>query len=236
MLKRLSTFPLIKHLPLQRLYLAGMNGFLMLVFSNALIIASLGLSFFYTIYYVAKIAMHSSAEVVPDTWVMLLGLKLKSDIPAADFIARMDRVVSLYRNFPHIRILALGGRTGLNSLTEAHVAHAYFIASGIDDDRIIPEQKSTHTLENLQFARKLIRDNGSGKIILISNRYHLARCHAMATFMGLPHRLCAAEENFEFNLRNWLLIIKEAYHLHWYKTGQWWARMTNNKKLLARIQ
>ena len=236
MLKQLNKFPLIKYLPLQRLHSAGLEGFLMLVFSNMLIVASLGFSLLYDIYYVTRIAIRSSSDVVPDTWVMLLGLKLHADKPTTDFIVRMDRAVSLYKKFPQIRILALGGRTGPNTLTEAEVANEYFIAAGIDENRIIPEQESTHTLENLQFARKLVTDNDSGNIVLISNRYHLARCEAMVTYMGLPHKLCAAEECFDFSFRNVLLIIKEAYHLHWYKSGQWWARLSKNKKLLSRIQ
>ena len=236
MLKQLSKFPLIKYLPLQRLHSAGLEGFLMLVFSNMLIVASLGFSLLYDIYYVTRIAIRSSSDVVPDTWVMLLGLKLHADKPTTDFIVRMDRAVSLYKKFPQIRILALGGMTGSNTLTEAEVANEYFIAAGIDENRIIPEQESTHTLENLQFARKLVTDNDSGNIVLISNRYHLARCEAMVTYMGLPHKLCAAEECFDFSFHNVLLIIKEAYHLHWYKSGQWWARLSKNKKLLSRIQ
>ena len=236
MFKQLSKFPLIKYLPLQRLHSAGLEGFLILVLSNIVILVTLGLSFIYAIYYVSKVAIHSSSEVVPETWIMLLGLKLKSDTPAIDYIVRMDRVISVYKKFPHIRILALGGRTGFNKLTEAEVAKDYFISAGIDESRIISEQKSTHTLENLQFSRKLTLDNGLEKIVLISNRYHLARCQAMVTYMGLPHMLCAAEECFDFSLHNVLLIIKEAYHLHWYKSGQWWARLSKNKKLLSRIQ
>jgi uncharacterized SAM-binding protein YcdF (DUF218 family) len=236
MLKQLSNYSLIKHLRLQRWRSAGVDGFLVLIFSNLVIIASLGSTLFYSIYYVARVAIYSSAEVVPESWVIILGLQLKSDHPTTDFIARLDRGITLYKKFPQSRFLALGGRTGTNTLSEAEVARDYFVAAGIDESMIILEQESSHTLENLQFARKLIMHNNSGKIVLISNRYHLARSQAMVAYMGIPHSICAAEKCFDFGLRSWLLILKEAYHLHWYKSGRWWALVTKNKKMLARLQ
>lgn len=225
-----------KRLLLQNIHSAGIDGLFMLLLSIIIIALSLGITFLYYIYVVARTAVISPSCVKPDKWIMVLGLRLKHNKPVEDYILRMQRVITLYGKYPHCEIMALGGRTGNNDITEAEIARQYFIKSGIPQDKIMVEDASTHTLENMQFARELIQRDHDMPVALVSNRYHLARCQAIVSYMGLAHKLCAAEDSFNFNSKSIFPIIKEAFHLHWYKSGQWWAQLTKNKKMLARIQ
>jgi hypothetical protein len=58
----------------------------------------------------------------------------------------------------------------------------------------------------------------------------------MARSLGIPHRLCAAEEKLFFGPRTIGRIFIEAYHLHWYFVGRYWAAMTRNARMLERLR
>jgi len=58
----------------------------------------------------------------------------------------------------------------------------------------------------------------------------------MANSLQIKHQLCAAEERLQWSLTNLLRLLKEAYRLHWYWCGYYWAKATGNKVMLRRLQ
>ena len=101
------------------------------------------------------------------------------------------------------------------------------------DARIELENQSRHTLENLRGARKLMPYRC--KFVLITNRYHLARSHALAEGLDMHPVVCGVEPRFDLNLVTVAKLMKEALLLHWYYTGRIWATLFGNKKMLQRI-
>ena len=60
------------------------------------------------------------------------------------------------------------------------------VSMGIDESRLIIEDKSTSTRENLLFSKRIIQDFGySGKIAVATNEYHLYRATLIARQCGL---------------------------------------------------
>jgi len=124
------------------------------------------------------------------------------------------------------RIFILGGFTGKSSVTEAQVGAEYLIQKGVDEKKIHREESSRHTFENLVCVRDLLARSGTDVPVIISNRYHLARCKAFADELGMPHVLCAAETEF---VPDWGLAWKitvEAYYLHWFEVARLWSSLT----------
>ena len=215
------------------------DGFAMLGLSNLVIVASLGLSLLIALLHTAWIAFKTPATVKPSKWVWVLGVQLVSNLPSHDYRLRLRRARSLYNKFKNISIVVLGGITGKSCISEAEAGKEYLLAHGLPESGINLEQESSHTLENLRFAQAMVcadMPEDEHSVVLISNRYHLARCRAMAKKLSIPHQLCAAEDRLVFSLRNAMLILKEAYQLHWYLVGCRWASMTNNQKMLMRLQ
>ena len=71
--------------------------------------------------------------------------------------------------------------------------------------------------------------------MIVSNRYHLSRSKQMANGLGLKVDLCAAEEKLDVSLLSLFKLMTEAMHVHWYKSGRFYARFTNNERMLNRI-
>ncbi len=215
-----------------RLDTLGMDGFAMLFVSNLVILATGSLSLIFTIARVYRIAQQTPRQATSGTCYMVLGMRLNQGELAPDYKLRLNTAKAMFTQGNNI--LILGGNTSSATQTEAQAGKTYLIAQGVPAEKIYTEAQSLHTLENLQQARLFLKENQQ-QVTLISNRYHLARCHSLAKGLGIEHRLCAAEPQFKLNLRSLFKIIQESYLLHWYEVGKIWAHWTNNKKMLKRI-
>ena len=81
-----------------------------------------------------------------------------------------------------------GQRTcyGDERVSEARAMSDYLIAHGIPADRILPEDRSATTRENLLYSRQIIDNRqSSGRVALVSSNYHIYRCLLLARDVGL---------------------------------------------------
>lgn len=75
---------------------------------------------------------------------------------------------------PTLRLLAAGG--ALRNIAEADVIAAYWIALGIDEGRIIREQRSSSTRENALYVSELLSEETvEGPVRLVTSAMHMPR-------------------------------------------------------------
>ncbi|HEX8375719.1 MAG TPA: ElyC/SanA/YdcF family protein, partial [Geminicoccaceae bacterium] len=98
---------------------------------------------------------------------------------------------------------------------------------------IATEDTSRHTLENLLRYRAAF--GGGGRVVLVTSRAHLARAGLMARDLGIEHELCAAEPVWRATPAALASALAEAAFTHWYVVGRAFARLTRNRRMLARI-
>ncbi len=212
----------------------GWDGIAMLLLSNLLIVFSLGTSIFYLLMKVVMTAQRSPANTRGEI-LIVPGMQLVANQPNQEFIRRLSKASQISTPNKTPKILILGGLTGGNTISEAQAGRRYLEQQGFDTTQIFLEEKSNNTLENFRFSKQLLPVNEQYPII-VSSRYHLARCSTMAKHVGIAHTLCGAEDSLSLTPRNILLLLKEAYHLHWYHSGRYWATLTRNQKMLARLR
>lgn len=204
----------------------GLHGILTLLFSNIIILSTFGLSLCWQWMKIFRLARDSISDVEGVTTIIVLGMRLQENKPVKDFIARLDRAILLYKKESHRKIYILGGLTGHSSLSEAKSGADYLLKKGVAADGIHQEEGSRHTFENLVCIRDLLLINKTKKPVIISNRYHLARCKAFAEELKLDHILCAAEDNFLLNMSVIWQLTVEAYYLHWFEVARFWSSIT----------
>ncbi|MFR2342278.1 MAG: YdcF family protein [Ruminococcus sp.] len=62
----------------------------------------------------------------------------------------------------------------------------YLTAAGIAADRILIEDRSTNTHENLLFSKQILEQQGlPNRITILTDGFHQYRAHRMATELGL---------------------------------------------------
>ena len=212
----------------------GADGALTLILSSTLILLTAGLSWLLVSALVLQRAVVSSNRIAPADWILVLGRRLLGSAVTLEFATRLDRAVSIASVQPQARIMVLGGKTAEGPFSEAEQGRSYLLQRGIAAERVHTEDRSMHTLENLQNARDELGD-APGQILLITSRYHLARSHTLARGLGLQVQACAAEAGFDWRLRNLWRIAREGLYLHWYWVDKSWCLLTGNRESLARI-
>ena len=210
------------------------DGYATMVLSTLFITATAGLSYLHNLRKILNTAKNETPVCEKDVMVFVLGKKLKNDNPDLEYQGRLKRAHAILEKDAESQVIILGGKTGNATITEAHAGKDFLQKYNIDASRIYLEQSSRNTLENIHNALELLETKNK-KIVVVTNRYHLARAKQMANGFGLNVDLCAAEEKFDKGLISILKIMIEAFHLHWYKTGRYYARLTNNQRMLKRI-
>ena len=168
--------------------------------------------------------------------VLLFGKHAPGGRPDADFNARLDRAVQLWRERPPRSMVLLGGGpSGMPS--EADLALSGLHARGIAQDApLLLEAASRDTLQNLRNARTLLQSMAMrDRVVLLSNRYHLARCALFARQLGIDAEVCAAEPQWSWSPRMLWRVAGEAGYVCLTDVGTRWARLIRHRRMLSRV-
>jgi uncharacterized SAM-binding protein YcdF (DUF218 family) len=215
---------------INKLKTVGFDGLATLLLSNLIIITTLGLTPLAILIYVARIATTAPKWISGQFWILVPGACLRNNQPSTEFKRRLERAYQLFEELPGNKIVILGGVVGSNTISEAEAGRTYLLHRGVPESHILMEQHSGNTLDNFLFAKAEKPQVGQTNTVIVSNRYHLARCGVMANSLQIEHQLCAAEERLCWSPLNLLRMLKEAYRLHWYWCDIYWTRVTGNEK------
>lgn len=153
-----------------------------------------------------------------------------------DFAARVARTLDLWRERTPQTIVLLGG-SAPGHPAEAEVARDALHAAGIAADAPLQlEKASRDTLQNLRNARDLLGGPArTGRVTLLSSRYHLARCALFARQLGFDWELCAAEPALRWTPATVARLAGEAAYVCWIDLGTRWARLIGHRRMLERV-
>ena len=210
------------------------DGYSMLLLSIVVMTTTAGLSYLYFLKKIFSTAKETTTDCSADVVVCVLGKKLINESPDHEYILRLDRVSGILKKDENTHTILLGGKTGGAKISEAYAGKEYLLRENIDSSRINLEEASVNTLENFKNAMTLIRKKDQD-IVVVTNRYHLARAKKLAEGFGMKVSLCAAEDKFKLNLISMYKIMIEALHVHWYVCGHYYAHLTKNNRIIKRI-
>lgn len=199
----------------QRTQVFGRHGAISFVAANALIVATLGLSYLWAFRHVWRLARAASVDAGAVEFILVPGHRLDAAGPSADHVARLERARELHRAHPGARIVLLGRGVQGARETEAEAGARYLRAQGVPDEALVTEKQSRNTWENMLHARRLLEAHGTGASVIVTNRYHLARVNLFAGLARLPTGCCAAEDRLHWNAQTAKKLAFEAYYVHW---------------------
>lgn len=122
------------------------------------------------------------------TTLIVLGCKVKNGAPSLMLKRRLDTAYGYLSAHDDILVVVSGGRGSDESVSEAQCMKDYLAARGISSDRIIIENRSASTDENLGFSLELMRQNGlSGDITIVTDGFHQFRAECIAKRKGFKN-------------------------------------------------
>lgn len=144
-------------------------------------------------------------------YLIILGTRVIGDSPSDLLQERIDTAAKYLKDNKDTIAIASGGQGSNEDISEAEAIKKSLIEQGIENNRIIVEDESTRTTENISYSKKLIPDKANTGIV-VSNYFHLYRARSLAADQGLElHSLPASTPHLskpKWYIREYLAITK----------------------------
>lgn len=128
-------------------------------------------------------------------YVIVLGARLYGDKPSPALLERLKVAKEYLMENEDVKVVVSGGQGINEDIPEAHAMEKYLVDNGVQNDRIIIEDKSTTTFENLNMSLDKVGevdDRENIKILIATNKYHIFRSKLLAKRLGvIPYGLPA---------------------------------------------
>lgn len=121
-------------------------------------------------------------------FVVILGAGLHGSTPSMSLQDRLDAAYIYLTEHPDVKCVVSGGQGPDEDISEAQCMFDILTERGIDPARILIEDRSTSTQENLRYSLDLIEDHTCVRpteIGLLSSEYHLFRAGLFAKDQGV---------------------------------------------------
>lgn len=119
-------------------------------------------------------------------YVLVLGAQVKGTKPTYSLMKRLDVAYEYLVENPDAVVILSGGQGPGEDVTEAYAMSVYMKAKGLDESRIILEDRSTNTYENIIYSRELM-DSPDASVVLVTNHFHVFRGVGVAKKQGLSN-------------------------------------------------
>ena len=142
--------------------------------------------------------------------LIVLGAQVRDGGPSPVLTYRLETACDYLAENPETRCIVSGGQGQNEPAAEADVMAAYLIERGIDPDRIIIENRSSNTKENVEFSAALL-DPARDRVGVVTNDFHVFRGTALARKAGYAHVTgIAAPSNLDILPNN---LVRESLSL-----------------------
>ena len=123
--------------------------------------------------------------------VIVLGAKIRGETVSRALADRLDAAYeyAVKEGNEEVIIIVSGGQGEDEVTTEAKVMKQYLVDKGLDEDRILMEDKSVNTKQNLTFSYEIIKEKigKDAKIAICTSNFHVYRATLLAKNMGLEN-------------------------------------------------
>ena len=142
-------------------------------------------------------ADHSDADIPePSSFLVVLGAGLQGKEPSPTLKLRLDRALEIANKRPEIKVIVSGGKGNNEEISEAQAMQDYLVDQGLPASRIMREDRSTSTVENLRFSRLLLKNSGvdfsTTPIGIVTSNFHALRARRIALLEGYQKAWVAA--------------------------------------------
>lgn len=117
-------------------------------------------------------------------YIIVLGAQVRENGPSVALRYRLDAATDYLKQNPETLCIVSGGQGANEPFSEAEGMANYLIENGIEERRIILEDKSTSTVENLKYS-KILMEVPYDSVGIVTNNFHMFRATRIAKAQGL---------------------------------------------------
>lgn len=148
--------------------------------------------------------------------VIVLGAGVNGTTPSVALQTRINAAAAYLTAHPDVPAVLSGGQGPGEAITEAQAMFNALTAQGIDPERLILEEASTNTRENLENSLALLGEAAQGTVAVVTNDFHMARVRLLLTDCGpeqvvqVPAELPWWWLSANYYLRESFAVVKDA--------------------------
>lgn len=117
-------------------------------------------------------------------YIIVLGAGLNGTEPSNPFKVRIEKAANYLKENENTIVIPSGGQGRYEVISEAEAVRRKLVMQyGIDEDRIILEEKSRDTEENLKYSLEIIED-ADASVGIVTNGFHELRAMSIARQTG----------------------------------------------------
>lgn len=137
-------------------------------------------------------------------YCIVLGAQLKDHGPSDVLRRRLDAAAQYLKQNPDTKCIVSGGQGRNEPMSEARGMYEYLIAAGIEEERIVQEDRSSNTYYNLAYSEELL-DRKEDTVVIVTNNFHVFRAVGIAQKMGYEQVYGLAASSYPGMLPNNML-------------------------------
>ncbi|MEW4353691.1 YdcF family protein [Streptococcus pneumoniae] len=153
----------------------------------------------------------------PD-YIIVLGSGLIGDKVPPLLAQRLDKGLSYYEKFgKHPTIIVSGGQGSDEAISEAEAMSRYLLAKGLPSEKLLLENQSTTTLENLTFSQNLIGEVSESvpRFLVVTNSFHSLRAGIYMRKLGLKGRSVGSKTALYYLPSAWIRETVGLFVMYW---------------------
>lgn len=194
------------------------------------------------VFLTVEAVVFSAGRKAPATdaeYVIVLGAQVRGEVPTLVLGARIRAAAEYLKEHPKAIAVASGGKGSGENISEAEAIRRGLVRLGISEERILLEDRSTSTTENLRFSAEVIQRyeqeksgaqeeiplcGTSGELIrfvsknavLVTNDFHVFRAVKLAKNLGYTNVTGLGATEFfavtiQYYVREFFAITKEFF-------------------------
>ena len=117
--------------------------------------------------------------------IVVMGVAQYDGRPSPQLQARLDHVLTLWKEGVAQLVVTTGGNQPGDRFTEARASADYLIAGGIPESSISMEDVGSTTLQSLQGVADILKSRGLASVEIVTDPYHALRSQLIAQDLGL---------------------------------------------------
>jgi len=127
--------------------------------------------------------------------IVVMGVAQYDGIPSPQLQARLDHVLTLWKEGVAKLVVTTGGNQPGDRFTEARASADYLVAGGIPESAISMEDIGATTLQSLQGVAEILHSRGLSSVEIVTDPYHALRSRLIAQDLGLTAYVSPTEHS-----------------------------------------
>ncbi|MXV08070.1 MULTISPECIES: YdcF family protein [unclassified Xanthomonas] len=154
-------------------------------------------------------------QAAPADAIIVLGAAAYDAKPSPVFEERIRHGLDLYQRGYAPTLIFTGGFGNGARFAESQVARRYALRHDVPADAILIETVSRTTRQNLIEARRLMREHGLHRVIVVSDPLHMARALRLCEELQIDALASSTPSSrFRSFQTRWRFLLQELYFFH----------------------